>query len=142
MGVTLASISFGQLVSHHESYNESDLNLGKSIDNNAELLFYLSEYNEESGRVTHWVSNLPDRGHGNTADRANKSSLVSRPYFARDIELIYESVPVIEDWMTVPFEDGFIETDMQLETWMSTPFESRVIEEELELESWMTAPWI
>jgi len=122
LGVTLATISFGQLVSHHESFNESDLNLSKYMDYNAELLFYSTEYNKESGRITHWVSHLPDRGLREAAHREYKPSIVSRTYFAKEIEVSYESVPVIEDWMTIPFEDGFMEPDMHMESWMSTPW--------------------
>jgi len=142
LGVTLATISFGQLVSHHESFNESDLNLSKYTDHNAELLFYSTEYNEESGRVTHWVSNLPDRSLGDAARREHKPGIVSRTYFAKKIEVSYESVPVLEAWMTVPFEDGFMEPGMHMESWMRTPFESKLDEKVLEIESWMTAPWI
>lgn len=122
LGVTLASISFGQLVSHHESFNESDLSLSKYMDHKAELLFYSSEFNEESGRVTHWVSHLPDRSLRDAAHRKYKPSIVSRTYFAREIETSYESVPVVEAWMTIPFEDGFIEADMPMESWMITPW--------------------
>ena len=122
LGVTLATISFGQLVSHHESFNESDLSLSKYMDYKAELLFYSNEYNEESGRVTHWVSHLPDRGLRDADLREHKPSIVSRTYFAREIEVSYESVPVIEAWMTVPFEDGYMEADMPLESWMITPW--------------------
>lgn len=122
LGVTLATISFGQLVSHHESFNESDLSLSKYMDHKAELLFYSSEYNEESGRVTHWVSHLPDRSLRDAAHREYKPSIVSRTYFAREIEISYESVPVVEAWMTIPFEDGFIEADLPMESWMTTPW--------------------
>ena len=122
LGVTLASISFGQLVSHHESFNESDLSLSKYMDHKAELLFYSSEFNKESGRVTHWVSHLPDRSLRDAAHREYKPSSVSRTYFAREIETSYESVPVVEAWMTIPFEDGFIEADMPMESWMITPW--------------------
>ena len=108
LGVALATISFGQLVSHHESFNESDLSLSKYMDHKAELLFYSSEFNEESGRVTHWVSHLPDRGLRDAA--------------FREFEVSYESVPVIEAWMTVPFEDGYMEADMPMESWMITPW--------------------
>ena len=142
LGVALATISFGQLFSHHESFNESDLNLSKYIDHNAELLFYSTEYNEESGRVTHWVSHLPDRSRRDVAHREYKPSIVSRAYFARKIEASYESVPVIEAWMTIPFEDSFMETDMHIESWMSTPFENKLDVKEIEIESWMSAPWI
>jgi len=142
LGVTLATISFGQLVSHHESFNETDLNLSKFIDNNTELFFYSSEYNEESGKVTHWVSHLPDRKLRDAAHKEYKPSIVSRTYFAKEMEISYESVPVIEEWMTVPFKDGFMEPDMHMESWMSTPFESVLDEKELEIESWMTAAWI
>ena len=123
LGVALATISFGQMVSHHESFNESDLNLSKYIDHNAELLFYSTEYNEESGRVTHWVSHLPDRSLKDAAHTEYKPSIVSRTYFAKEIEVIYESAPVIEAWMTAPYE-------------------SKADEKEFEIESWMTAPWI
>ncbi len=119
LGVTLATISFGQLVSHHESFNESDLNLSKFIDNNTELLFYSTEYNEETGKVTHWVSHVPDRKLRDVARREYKPNTVSRTYFAKEMEVSYESVPVIEEWMTVPFKDGFIEPDMHVESWMT-----------------------
>lgn len=114
LGVALASISFGQL----------------------------TEYNEDSGRVTQWVSHLPDRNLRDVAHKQYKPSIVSRAYFANEIEVTYESVPVIEAWMTVPFEDGLMEPDMHIESWMSTPFESKLDEKELKIESWMTSPWI
>ena len=140
--VTLATTSFGQLVSQHEHYNDSDLNLGKDIDHNGELLFYSIEYNEESGKVAHWLSYLPDRRLGDAAKKEYNPGMMSRTYFASEIEASYESIPVIEAWMTVPFEEGFMEAAMQIESWMITPFESRADEKEFEIESWMTAPWI
>jgi hypothetical protein len=39
--------------------------------------------------------------------------------FAKEMEVSYESVPVIEEWMTVPFKDGFMEPDMHMESWMT-----------------------
>ena len=142
LGVALATISFGQLVSHPDSFNESDLNLSKNIDLSAELLFYSTEYNEESGRVTHWLSYLPDRRLRDAAHSAYEPNTVSRTYFAREIEASYESVPVVEAWMTTPFEDGLMEPDMHIESWMSTPFESKLDENDIKIESWMTNPWI
>jgi hypothetical protein len=99
LGVTLATISFGQLVSHHESFNESDLDLSEYFDNKTELLFYSSEYNEESGKVTHWVSHLPDRKLRDAAHKEYKPSIVSRTYFAKEMGVSYERVPVIEAWI-------------------------------------------
>jgi len=142
LGVTLATISFGQLVSHDEPLTESDLNLGKYTDHNADLLFYSSEYDEQSGRVTHWLSYVPERSFRDAAQKEYKSSIESRTYFTKEIEASYESFPVIEAWMTIPFEDGFAEAEMHIESWMSTPFESKADENDLEIELWMTAPWI
>ena len=122
LGVALATISFGQLVSHPDSFNESDLDLSTNIDHSGELLFYSTEYNKESGRVTHWLSYLPDRRLIDAAHREYKPSIVSRTYYAKEIDISYESVPVIEAWMTVPFEDGFMEPDMHMESWMSAPW--------------------
>ena len=81
MGVTLATISFGQLVSHHKSFNET-------------------EYNEENGKVTHWVSHLSDRKLRDAAHKEYKPRIISRTYFAKEMEVFYESLPVIEEWMT------------------------------------------
>jgi hypothetical protein len=142
LGVTLATISFGQLVSLQEPIEETNLNLSQFMDIDAELLFYLSEYNEESGKVTHWVNHLPANLSMNGSARDRNPSLMSRTYFAKDIEVTYESIPVIEDWMTVPFEDGFLEPGLNIEPWMSVPFENILNEEEMEFESWMTTSWI
>jgi len=117
--VTLATISFGQLVSLHETTEEPNLNIGKIIDNNSEVLFYSAEYNEESGNVIHWVNYLPDRDLRDVSANDDKPTIVSRTYFAKELEVLYESVPVIEAWMTLPFENGFLEPDLDIETWMT-----------------------
>ncbi|RLD92245.1 MAG: hypothetical protein DRJ13_16775 [Bacteroidetes bacterium] len=119
LGVTLATISFGQLVSLHETTEEPNLNIGKIIDNNSEVLFYSAEYNEESGNVIHWVNYLPDRDLRDVSANDDKPTIVSRTYFAKELEVLYESVPVIEAWMTLPFENGFLEPDLDIETWMT-----------------------
>ncbi|MFH0757478.1 MAG: hypothetical protein V2B15_09340 [Bacteroidota bacterium] len=56
-------------------------------------------------------------------------------------EMILEQELVMENWMTIPFENSSPDNDLCLENWMSVPFEANSIENDLCLENWMTIPF-
>lgn len=147
LGVALATLSFGQLLSLHENNSAFDLNLARFMETEYELknelenevLFYTSEYNAENGRTIHWINHKPIK-HSLSATYI--TPLESRAYFSRKVEALYEEIPVVEAWMTTPFESSFEDSELRIEEWMITPFEIGLNEETLEIEPWMTEDWI
>lgn len=57
-------------------------------------------------------------------------------------EMIVEQELVIENWMTVSFENSASDNDLYLEHWMAVPFGSSDLESDLDLEHWMTVPFV
>lgn len=60
---------------------------------------------------------------------------------AESAELEYEATLELEDWMTLPFEAGLLETELVLENWMTTSFAEESAEETMVVEDWMTTPF-
>ena len=122
--VALAAISFGQL-----------------LDQDDEVIFYTSNYNEDMGRMDHWIHNIPGRAYLLASSDEFDSPVVSRAYFVRDVEVSYNEEYFIEDWMTTPFETALYEQDLWIESWMVEPFDVPG-DEVIQIESWMTTRWI
>jgi len=141
LGVALATLSFGQLISLHEISKSSDLDIARYMEQENEVLFYIAEYNAEKGRTTHWVNHRPGLKYY-VPEYKSDDPLVSRTYYARDIKAMYEEIPVLEEWMTIPFGNSLEDSELWVEDWMITPFEIDFAEEALEIEPWMTESWI
>lgn len=139
LGVTLATLSFGQLLSEHETNKATDLAMTRILEAQDEVLFYTALYNAENGRTMHQVNHKPD---ANTSSPNYVTPLESRTYFARKVEAMYEATPVVEAWMITPFESSLEDSELRIEDWMITPFEIELREEALEIEPWMTSEWI
>jgi hypothetical protein len=146
LGVALTTLSFGQLLSLHETNNTFDLHIARMMETEYELqnklenevLFYTSEYNTENGRTIHRVNHNP---MNNVLSATYITPLESRAYFARKVEAMHEEIPVVETWMTTPFESSLEDSELRIEDWMITPFDSEFYEEALEIEPWMTSNW-
>lgn len=143
LGVAVATLSFGQLISLHETDNAYDLHMSRIMeadqDLQNEVLFYTSGYNAENGRTMHWVDNKPM----NTNPSASYiTPLESRAYFARKVDKMYEEVPIVETWMITPFESSLEDSELRLEDWMIESFIKEFYEEAQEIEPWMTSDWI
>ena len=139
LGVTLATLAFGQLLSEHETKKATDLAMTRILEAQDEVLFYTAVYNAENGRTLHQVNHKPDP---KTSSPIYITPLESRTYFARKVEAMYEEIPVVEDWMTTPFESSLEDSELRIEDWMITPFEIEIPEEALEIEPWMSSEWI
>jgi len=142
LGVALATLSFGQLISHPEISKPSDLDMASFIEPKDGVLFYNAEYNEENGITMHWVNQRPGINYRTVSSSDHSAPLISRTYFARDMGVRYETSPVLEEWMTIPFGNGLEESELWVEYWMTTPFESDIYDEAIEIEPWMTANWM
>lgn len=142
LGVTLATLSFGQLISHHEISKESDLDIARYMEQEGDVLFYMAEYNVENGRIMHWLNHRPGNNYNSLFSKDNETLMLSRAYFAREVDALYEDHMVLESWMTIPFPSSFEDSELQIEEWMTTPFQSEVLDEVLEIEPWMTSSWI
>jgi len=139
LGVTLVTLSFGQLLSLHETNKALDLYMSRMMEVQDEVLYYTAHYNAENGRTVHWVNHQPD------LDRlilTSTTPLVHRTYFAGRAEAIYEENPVVESWMTTPFKSSLEDEELRVEEWMTTPFNTRFSEDALEIEPWMTDNWL
>ena len=141
LGVALATVSFGQLMSLPEISDSSDPDMGRYMEQENEVLFYTAEYNPENGRTTHWLNYRPGLKYI-VPEYRHDDPAVSRTYFGRDIQALYEKVPVVEQWMTIPFGNSLEDSELRVEDWMITPFESDYAEEALDIEPWMTESWI
>jgi len=139
LGVTLATLSFGQLISLHETNNAIDLNMAWIMESEDEVLFYTAEHNPENGRTVHRINHNPNSRYHTVTSNA---PMVSRVYFTRNVKAMYEEIPVVETWMIIPFESSLENYELQIEDWMITPFEYESGEETLEIEPWMTSEWI
>lgn len=147
LGVALATLSFGQLLSLHENNSAFDLDMARFMEIEYEqkneledeVLFYTSGYNAENGRTIYWINHRPfNSKHAATYI----TPLESRAYFSRKVEALYEEIPLVEAWMTTPFESSLEDSELRVEEWMITPFEIGLNEDTLEIEPWMTEDWI
>jgi hypothetical protein len=139
LGVTLATLSFGQLLSQHENNKATDLAMARILEAQDEVLFYTAVYNEDKSLTMHWVNHKPN---ANTSYPAYITPLESRTYFARKVDAMYEEIPVVEAWMTTPFESSLEDSELRIEDWMTTPFDIEISDEALTIEPWMTSEWI
>lgn len=89
LGVTLATLSNGQLEPQHGATEEPDLDIGKSIDYSTDVLYYIAEYNPDFGKTFHWVSHIPEKKLKAVSSKDNKTTGVRRTYFAKEFEVIH-----------------------------------------------------
>jgi hypothetical protein len=127
---------------------------------NHEVVYGNTDYQAESTRmelfkdyVLNWFS---PRGNNPYIEVPE----VSMTFHFEQAEVIYETNPVMEHWMTVPFETEVWEEELEveswmtgsftadlgeygpaLEVWMTTPFERSLEEEMVMVENWMTQPF-
>jgi hypothetical protein len=140
LGVSLATLSFGQLLSLQETNRNMDLQMARIMEPQDEVLFYSTAYNAENGRIMHWVHHDPTSSFYSVTSNA---PVVSRTYFHSAVKPLYEEVPVLETWMTIPFKSSLEDRELEVEDWMKIPFEAAEFDEkELEIEPWMMANWI
>jgi hypothetical protein len=86
-------------------------------------------------RVRNWTVQLENDYTWAEAPR------VTKRYYVDHAEVIYNLVPSIENWMTLPFENETSEEIVQSESWMSIPFDNCLANEVTTIESWMAAPF-
>jgi hypothetical protein len=144
LGVAMATISFGQLLSLQEISSEKHLSMGLHLNDYCDVLFYSADFNEEQGRMEHWLNNIPGNAYQMTFADDYQAPDIFRAYFAKDVEVTYdEGNLLVESWMTTPFESPMFETEIWVESWMVTPFDEELLDEEsVEMEVWMTSKWI
>lgn len=119
----MATISFGQLISLNGISSATHPGIGLHLNDHSDVLFYSADFNEEYGRMEHWLKNSP----GNVYQMAFIDDCeipdISRAYFAKDVEVTYdEGTLIVERWMTIPFESPLLETEIWVESWMTTPW--------------------
>jgi hypothetical protein len=66
---------------------------------------------------------------------------VSMTFHFDHAEVIYETNPVMENWMSVPFETEVSEEVLEVESWMTSEFTNDLEEFGPALEVWMTTPF-
>jgi hypothetical protein len=65
----------------------------------------------------------------------------TRTFHMDQVEVIIETEPAVESWMSNPFENEVYEEFLDLESWMTTSFESNLYDHGPALEAWMTTPF-
>lgn len=93
----------------------------------------------EKSQVEPWMFDLRTWENAMTAPDDPQSHARSQSGRAEESEVVHETEPMVETWMTAPFSLPMQEKEISLESWMTVPFESG---NEIELESWMTTAWI
>ncbi len=142
IGVALATISFGQHISLHEISSPTHHSIGVQLNYHSDVLFYSADFNEEQGRMEHWLYNIPGLAYQLAFTDNYEAPDISRAYFVKDVEInLGEEALLIENWMTTPFESALTESEIWMESWMITPFDEYQIDKVLQLESWMVIPF-
>jgi hypothetical protein len=130
--VALATAAAGQKTSIKERLNPSM---------NHELVYVNTEYRAESTKMEVWMDNVLNwfspRGHNPYLEGPE----VSMAFHFDRAEVIFETEPVMENWMTVPFYNEGSEENLETESWMTTSFINDLEDSGPALEVWMTTPF-
>lgn len=149
--IAMASVAVGQKTSFKERLFPNM---------NHEVVFVNTDYEAESNRMEMFMDNVLNWFSPRGNNPYFEIPKVSMTYYLDHAEVIFETEPVMENWMTVPFDNQFCEEVLELESWMTssftndledsgpalevwmtTPFETSLEEEMVTIENWMTQPF-
>jgi hypothetical protein len=117
------------------------VSLGTLLSGQAFQAQYITTgYHHTSGRVERFFNRLADRSKPMDGKRYGEPE-VYMSYLVDWNNIVHETAPSVEDWMTSPFDWVPQEEKLVVEPWMEAPFESGFREPKLAVESWMTRPF-
>ena len=99
------------------------------------------KYSYEMNRFETWLPDIHERLNRKVRI-ATDLPVITQSYYMDDSEISYTIESDIEQGMSDPYEEDFVEEDMPLEPWMSDPFETEEVQEGLVLEPWMSTPFV
>jgi len=106
-----------------------------------EAFYVKTDYRLNNSRLEAMLNNVTSWFAPRESQDYTEFPEVSMSFLFDQAEVIYETGPALEDWMTSPFENSVEEEILTVENWMTVPFESALSEESLILEDWMTEPF-
>jgi len=100
-----------------------------------------ADYRPESSKMEVFVDNVLNWFSPRVHHPSLEVPEVSMTFHFDRAEVIYETNPVMENWMALPFDAEVSEEVLEVESWMTTTFTSDLEEFGPALEVWMTTPF-